>query len=355
MRNTDFSTHIIHWHNQHGRHHLPWQGADAYRVWLSEIMLQQTQVATVIPYYQRFVARFPAICDIAAAGEEDVLAYWSGLGYYSRGRNLHKAARQIMQQHGGIFPHVFADILALPGIGRSTAAAISALAFHQRQAILDGNVKRVLARYCAIEGYTSDKKIEEQLWQQAELLLPKNNIAAYTQGLMDFGATICTRSKPQCTRCPLQKNCAAFQRQRVANLPTPRTRKILPEKHSAMLLLLNENEILLEKRVGSGIWGGLWCLPEISGRMSEVHNTKNVNAHCVQHFGLGSKQTYETLSAFTHTFTHFKLHITPLLMNLSRKPTQINEPGKLWINLEDALGAAIPTPVRKIIKSVLEN
>ncbi len=349
MKDSDFPTQIIHWHSQHGRHHLPWQGADAYCVWISEIMLQQTQVATVIPYYQRFVARFPTLRDMAQASEEAVLENWSGLGYYSRGRNLYKAARQIVQQHDGEFPPTFADILALPGIGRSTAAAISALAFHQRQAILDGNVKRVLARFCAIEGYTGDKKIEAKLWRQAELFLPENNIAAYTQGLMDLGATICTRSKPQCTRCPLQKNCAAFQQQRTASLPTPRPRKTLPEKNSTLLLLLNVNEILLEKRASSGIWGGLWCFPE-------VDSTVNINAFCMQNFGLQGEQIDNALPAFTHTFTHFKMHITPLLLHVARKPMQVNEPimnqpARLWINLDEAMGAAIPTPVRKILQA----
>ncbi len=342
---SDFATRIIHWHHQHGRHHLPWQGADAYRVWLSEIMLQQTQVATVIPYYQRFVDRFPKLGDIAQASEEEVLEYWSGLGYYSRGRNLHRAAQHIMQQHGGIFPNLYSDILALPGVGRSTAAAICVFAFQQRQAILDGNVKRVLARFCAIEGYTGDKKIEAKLWQQAERFLPQNEIKTYTQGLMDLGALICTRSKPQCVRCPLQENCAAYQQQGVASLPTPRSRKTLPEKSSAMLLLISGNQILLEKRAGSGIWGGLWCFPE-------VEQSRNADAYCTRYLGLKGKQSYVTLPMFTHSFTHFKLHITPLLLHLPGKPRQISEPGKLWINLEDAPGAAIPTPVRKILRSV---
>ncbi|MEQ1673937.1 MAG: A/G-specific adenine glycosylase [Candidatus Nitrotoga sp.] len=349
---SDFATQIIHWHHQHGRHHLPWQGADAYRVWLSEIMLQQTQVATVIPYYQRFVDRFPNLSDIAQASEEEVLEYWSGLGYYSRGRNLHRAAQQIMQQHDGIFPNLYSDILALPGIGRSTAAAISAFAFQQRQAILDGNVKRVLARFCAIEGYAGDKKIEAKLWQQAERLLPKNEITTYTQGLMDLGALICTRSKPQCVYCPVQKNCAAYQQQRVASLPTPRLRKMLPEKSSAMILLISDNQTLLEKRAGSGIWGGLWSFPEIQGCFPEIEQSQHVDAYCTRYLGLEGKQSYVSLPMFTHSFTHFKLHITPLLLHLPGKPKQMSELGKLWINLEDALGAAIPTPVRKILKSV---
>ncbi len=371
-----FSTRIINWQRQHGRHGLPWQGADAYRVWLSEIMLQQTQVATVIPYYQRFVTSFPDVAALAAASEDEVLVHWSGLGYYSRARNLHVAAQFIMQQHGGEFPHHFDGILALPGIGRSTAAAISALVFHERRAILDGNVKRVLARYCAIEGYTGEKKIEAQLWQQAEALLPQETsppprgegrrgggIATYTQGLMDLGATICTRSKPQCTICPLRKDCVAYQSGRVAQLPTPRPRKVLPEKYSTFLLLLNGSDILLEKRPGSGIWGGLWCPPQFDDEQSALDwcmqrgITTSKNARRSRAGGNPANLTNqcEALPSFTHTFTHFKLHIAPLLVQVAHKPGQIQEPGRVWLDVEDALRAAIPAPVRKLIENIIRG
>lgn len=344
-----FSHRIIDWQQQHGRHGLPWQGADVYRVWLSEIMLQQTQVVTVIPYFLRFVARFPTIADLAADSEDSVLAHWSGLGYYSRARNLHRAAQLIMQRHDGKFPQQFEDILALPGIGRSTAAAISALAFHERCAILDGNVKRVLARYHAIEGYTGEKKIEAQLWQQAEALLPKGDVAVYTQGLMDLGAMICTRSKPQCSLCPLQTDCAAYQNERVAQLPTPRPRKVLPERHSTFLLLLNGSDILLEKRPGNGIWGGLWCPPHVDPKL--LKTVEDADAYCFKHFGTETIHTI-ALSTFTHTFTHFKLHITPLLLQVINKSKQIQEPGSVWLNVDDALQAAIPKPVRKLLQDV---
>ncbi|MBI5436802.1 MAG: A/G-specific adenine glycosylase [Nitrosomonadales bacterium] len=342
---SDFATRLIRWQRQHGRHGLPWQGADAYCVWLSEIMLQQTQVATVIPYYRRFVTSFPDLAALAAASEDEVLAHWSGLGYYSRARNLHVAAQLIMQRHDGAFPHHYDDILALPGIGRSTAAAISALVFHERRAILDGNVKRILARYCAIEGYTGEKKIEAQLWQQAEALLPVRDVATYTQGLMDLGALLCTRSKPQCALCPLQKDCAAYQSGRVAQLPTPRPRKVLPEKHSTFLLLLNGSDILLEKRPGSGIWGGLWCPPQVEGE-------ENIATYCMQRFGVDATQAV-ALPEFTHTFTHFKLHIAPLLVPVTHKPGQTQEPGRVWLDMEDALRAAIPSPVRKLIEKII--
>jgi len=340
-----FSQRIIEWQRQHGRHGLPWQGVDAYRVWLSEVMLQQTQVATVLPYYQRFVARFPDIATLAAASEDDVLVHWSGLGYYSRARNLHRAAQLVMQQHGGKFPQHFEDILELPGIGRSTAAAISAFVFHQRRAILDGNVKRVLARYCAIEGYTGEKKIEEQLWLQAEALLPESDVASYTQGLMDLGALLCTRSKAQCTLCPLHSNCIAYQRGLVAQLPTPRPRKRMPEKNSTFLLLLHGSDILLEKRPGSGIWGGLWCPPQLDVG-------QDVNAHCMQQFNVDTGQGL-ALPVFTHTFSHFKLHITPLYLEVVQKPSQTQERGRAWLNIEDALQAAIPAAVRKILRVLL--
>jgi A/G-specific adenine glycosylase len=358
---SNFAQRLIRWQRTHGRHDLPWQGADAYRVWLSEIMLQQTQVATVIPYYQRFVASFPNIAALAAATEDQVLAHWSGLGYYARGRNLHRAAQIIVEKFKGEFPRRFEDIVELPGVGRSTAAAICALAYHERRAILDGNVKRVLARYCGIEGWAGEKKVEEKLWQQAEALLPlplppgegwgggksvegSANIATYTQALMDMGATVCTRSRPKCTLCPVQADCVALQTERIAELPTPRPRKAVPERHATFLLLMHGNDILLEKRPGSGIWGGLWCPPqfedEAAARDWFLRN------------GMDASDG-ERLETFTHTFTHFKLHITPLKIQLARKPLRAAQPGSVWLDVDEALGAAIPTPVRMmLIKSV---
>lgn len=344
---SDFAKHIIRWQRRHGRHDLPWQGADAYLVWLSEIMLQQTRVATVIPYYRHFVTSFPDVDALAAASEDEVLAHWSGLGYYSRARNLHHAAQLIMQRHGGKIPCDFEDLLALPGIGRSTAAAICALAFHERRAILDGNVKRVLARYCAIEGYTGRKEVEAQLWRQAEALLPQRDVSTYIQGLMDLGAAICTRSKPNCDACPVQRNCAAYQGGCVVQLPTPRPRKALPEKYSTFLLLLNGSDILLERRPGSGIWGGLWCPPQVEGG-------DDVSAYCRQRFGAEVAQAV-ALPEFTHTFTHFKLHIAPLLVQVKRKSGQIQEAGRVWLALEEALCAAIPAPVRKLLQEIIRS
>jgi A/G-specific adenine glycosylase len=354
---SDFSARVIRWQKIHGRHGLPWQGADAYRVWLSEIMLQQTQVATVLPYYQRFVASFPDIAALAAASVDDVLAHWSGLGYYARGRNLHGAAKIVVEIHRGEFPRQFEQILELPGIGRSTAAAICALAFHERRAILDGNVKRVLARYCGISGSPVEKTVEAQLWQQAENLLPlpsreragerggeDNQIAIYTQALMDMGATLCTRSKPRCNDCPVQTDCVALQTNRVAELPTPRTRKAVPEKNSTFLLLLHGNDILLEKRVAQGIWGGLWCPPQIE-------DGQGVPADYVQRSGMAVMERID-LAEFTHTFTHFKLHITPVLLRVSCKPSQVQQAGSVWMDVTEALNSAIPTPVRSLLQQL---
>jgi A/G-specific adenine glycosylase len=352
-----FAARLIVWQKSHGRHGLPWQGADAYRVWLSEIMLQQTQVVTVIPYFERFVASFPDIAALAAASEEQVLAHWSGLGYYARGRNLHKAAQLIAAKHGGEFPRDFEQILELPGIGRSTAAAVCALAYHQRRAILDGNVKRVLARYCGIAGWAGEKKIEALLWQQAETLLPRPvgegwgeggnadrsaDIATYTQALMDMGATVCTRSRPKCALCPVQADCVALQTERIAELPAPRPRKAVPEKQATFLLLMHGNDILLEKRPGSGIWGGLWCPPQVEdGQESDY----------VQRNGLALSERTE-LPTFTHTFTHFKLHISPVLLRMKQKPQRVQQSGSVWLDVEEALQAAIPTPVRKMLEAL---
>jgi len=338
----EFSARLIAWQREHGRHDLPWQGANAYEVWLSEIMLQQTQVATVIPYYERFLISFPTIGALAAASEEQVLTHWSGLGYYARGRNLHRAAQIVAEKYQGEFPQQYEQILALPGIGRSTAAAICALALHQRRAILDGNVKRVLARYCGVTGGTGDKQVEAHLWGLAEQLLPQSDVASYIQAQMDMGATLCTRTKPKCELCPVNADCVAFKDRLVNELPTPRPRKTVPEKHAIFLLMMYGHDILLEKRPGVGIWGGLWCLPQLDMERGAVDNYLQRNAVQVRE----SKE----LDKFTHTFTHFKLHITPVLLHLEKPAQQMRQSVNIWLNLEDATRAAIPTPVRKILK-----
>ena len=339
---SDFSSRLIAWQKIHGRHDLPWQNTqDPYAIWVSEIMLQQTQVAAVIVYYARFMARFPNIATLAQASQEEVLQHWSGLGYYSRARNLHNAAQTIMDEFDGQFPEDFEKIQTLSGIGRSTAAAIASFAFQQNQTILDGNVKRVLARHFLIEGWTGSPKIEKALWALAETLVPDQEMIAYTQGLMDLGATICTRSKPKCELCPLNVHCMALAKNQTKALPTPKPRKAIPQKQTTMLLLLNGNEVMLEKRPPNGIWGGLWSLPEIS--MQEIPSEV-----AMQRFGL-EVESDEPLPSILHTFTHFKLEILPQPLQVIHRSLQAIRPNTIWLNIEDAIGAALPTPVRNIL------
>ena len=345
---SDFANRLIAWQKIHGRHDLPWQNTtDPYAIWVSEIMLQQTQVAAVIGYYSKFMQRFPTIASLANATQDEVLQHWSGLGYYSRARNLHNAAVTIMDDHGGQFPQDFATIQTLSGIGRSTAAAIASFAFNQVQTILDGNVKRVLARHFLIEGWTSGPKVESALWQLAESLLPEQSMVAYTQGLMDLGATLCTRSKPQCGICPLNASCKALAQQRVKDLPTPKPSKTIPEKTITMLILQHGDEILLEKRPSSGIWGGLWSFPEVE---SSADNA-DIEATALTKFGVIA-ETDTTLPSLSHVFTHFKLHIRPQTLQVLKLLPQVNQTAHMWISIEDAIGAAIPTPIRKILMSV---
>jgi len=337
----DFSRLLIEWQKHHGRHGLPWQQTrDPYAVWLSEIMLQQTQVASVIPYYQRFIARFPDIATLAAASQDEVLAHWSGLGYYARGRNLHHAAQLVAARHGGVFPSDPESVVALPGIGRSTAAAILAFSFGQRRAILDGNVKRVLARCFGIVGYPGAKAVENRLWQQAEALLPESGIETYTQALMDLGATLCTR-KPSCAACPLGSGCVAYNEKRVAELPTPKPRKPLPQKETAMLILLRQGEVYLEKRPPTGIWGGMWSLPE----------APVLEADALALLGMAGRED-KPLPERQHTFTHFRLRIVPRVFKVTELQLGAREPDGLWLNLGDALGAALPKPVREILEGL---
>ena len=344
---SNFAQRIITWQKQHGRHDLPWQtkpnqAQNPYAIWVSEIMLQQTQVTAVIGYYQRFMARFPTIQSLAAAEQEEVLQYWSGLGYYSRARNLHHAAQTIVDEFNGEFPQDFTAMQSLSGIGRSTAAAIAAFAFHQVQTILDGNVKRVLARHFAIEGWPGTPSIEKSMWAWAESLLPQQDMVAYTQGLMDLGATLCTRSKPSCNTCPLNTSCLAHAQQRVHQLPTPKPKKISPQKYTTMLILRHGNDVLLQKRPAKGIWGGLWSLPEID--MQTI-----ATEAALTNFGL-EVETQEPLPVLQHAFTHYNLDLLPQPLDVLSKP--IPTPNTIWLPIEDAIGAAIPTPVRKILLSL---
>lgn len=337
----DFAPRLIAWQKAHGRHGLPWQVSDPYAVWVSEIMLQQTQVETVIPYYGRFVARFPDIASLAAAPEDAVLALWSGLGYYARARNLHAAAKRIMADHGGRFPSGFDAMLTLPGIGRSTAAAISAFAFGEQRAILDGNVKRVFCRLFGVDGWPGEKSVETRLWERAEALLPEREIQAYTQGIMDLGATLCRRSRPDCANCPFADDCIANREGRQGELPAARPRKDLPERDTIMLVLRHAGQILLQKRPPTGIWGGLWSLPECTSDDDIVLT--------VRRLGYESEHLAD-LPRLDHTFSHFRLTIHPRARAVLHRPDAAGEPGLIWLTPEEACQAALPAPVRKIIE-----
>ena len=340
---TSFAARLLAWHKRHGRHDLPWQGTrDPYRIWVAEIMLQQTQVGAVIPYYSRFLQRFPDITTLAGAEQDEVLRLWSGLGYYSRARNLQRAAQLVAERHAGVFPRTLNEIEALPGIGRSTAAAIAAFAYGTRAAILDGNVKRVLARHFAIAGFPGERRVETRLWQLAEEQLPLRAIGRYTQAMMDLGATLCTRARPACGACPVAQSCRALALARVRDFPAPRPAKAVPTRATHMLLLLKDGEVLLEKRPPSGIWGGLWSLPEIA-------DSAGARAHCRSHYGC-SIAAPQALAPLAHGFTHFKLMIQPLLCRVVKLTPAAREAGLVWLSLEEAHGAAIPVPVRKLLE-----
>ena len=341
---TTFARKIIAWQLREGRHDLPWQDSrDPYRVWVSEIMLQQTQVAAVMPYFSRFMQSFPDVVCLATAPDDDVMRLWAGLGYYARVRNLHRAAKQIVELHDGIFPNTFEAILSLPGIGRSTAAAISAFAFGAREAILDGNVKRVFARQFGVEGDVRSKPVEEKLWVLAEEKLPRTNIETYTQGLMDLGATICTRSQPVCLLCPVRASCVALNEGRIEELPERGAKRETPHRQTRMLVLLSNGELLLEKRPPRGIWGGLWCLPELP-----VEDDVFTVLH--QRYGLKGRVVQE-LARVEQGFTHYSLSIFPLEIAVRRAAANTLKPGLMWVNLDEADTAAIPAPVKRILRA----
>ena len=344
-RTTAFAPTIIRWQRRHGRHDLPWQGTrDPYAIWLAEIMLQQTQVSTVVPYYQRFRARFPDIASLAAASEDEVLRLWSGLGYYSRARNLHRAAQVVVERHGGKFPEALADIASLSGIGRSTAAAIAGFAFGARSAILDGNVKRVLARHFLVGGFPGERAVERKLWALAESLVPARDNAAYIQGLMDLGATVCTARAPQCPSCPVRATCGARAEGRVADFPAPRPRKVVPTRRTSMLVLRHGGEVMLEKRPSVGVWGGLWCFPELA-------RGEDAGALSERRYGCRTSRV-ERLGVLRHGFTHFALHITPVVAEVRRIAPRAAQPGVVWLPIAEALGAAVPVPVRKLLRAL---
>ena len=343
---SSFAARIVAWQKQHGRHDLPWQNTrDPYRIWLSEIMLQQTQVSAVIPYYQRFLARLPDLASLAAATEDEVLRLWSGLGYYARARNLHRAARSIVHDLAGEFPRDLAAVSALSGIGPSTAAAICAFAYGARHAILDGNVKRVLARYFGVAGFPGDKRVEGQLWVHSNAVLPDRDIESYTQGLMDLGAGICLRKRPDCGRCPVAAGCVAHCQKRTAELPASRPARAVPERSTTMLILQRDGEVMLEKRPAPGVWGGLWCFPEV--------DAKRIAEECIGRYGVEATAV-DRLALIEHGFTHFKLFITPVVVAV-RSRARAEEPGRVWLTPEDALGAAIPVAVKRILQALVQR
>lgn len=333
-----FARRLLAWHRLHGRHDLPWQQTrEPYRIWLSEIMLQQTQVATVIPYYARFLARFPDIATLAAAPLDEVLAHWAGLGYYARARNLHRCAETVVAAHGGSFPDDPAAIAALPGIGRSTAAAIAAFAFGRRGAILDGNVKRVLARVFGVDGFPGKPAVERKFWELAESLLPERDIEAYTQGIMDLGATVCTRRRPDCGRCPMQGSCIAERDGRQADLPTAKPATKTPERTGRYCLFVADGKVLLERRPPSGIWGGLLVLPEGEPDLLAASLGLRILAR-------------EDLPPHRHAFTHFRLTMHTVRC-VVEAPSAFGEAGMIWLPLSAIAGAGVPAPVLRILTS----
>jgi A/G-specific adenine glycosylase len=311
---------------------------------VSEIMLQQTRVATAIPYFSRFMARFPDVPALANASEDEVMAAWSGLGYYRRARMLHAAAGRMVELHGGRVPDGFGSLLELPGIGRSTAGAIAALAFGRRCAILDGNVKRVFARHDGIDAWPGDPAVERRMWVLAEQRLPDAHIQAYTQGLMDLGATLCARARPDCRSCPVRGDCVALRDDRVAELPVARARKPLPERRVTMLVLHDRGRVLIEKRPPTGVWAGLWSLPEATDRDA---------GSMLSRLGFEVGET-RALPPLRHTFTHFRLDIAPLLVYVARATPRAEAPGRRWLDLNEADGAALPAPVKKLLAGLKE-
>jgi len=349
MPRTRFSGRLLRWWDRHGRKDLPWQRRpSAYRVWVSEIMLQQTQVATVIPYFQHFMKQFPSLKRLAEAPLDEVLACWSGLGYYARGRNLQRAALLIRLRYKGRFPDQLESLMALPGIGRSTAAAILALARNQPHAILDGNVKRVLCRHGAIPGWPGQAAVEKQLWQRAQYYMATDRCADYTQALMDLGATCCLPRKPHCGICPVRGDCRALALNQVQRFPEKKPRTPLPVRKVVFIVARDHaGQVLLEQRPASGLWGGLWCFPE-------APSIAQARRLCRTRLGLRI-QSQRTLAKIRHTFSHFQLHITPLLLHTEEAAQAVLEGElQLWYNLAQAPALGLAAPVSRLLDSLKE-
>jgi len=345
---TDFSRRLLAWYDVAGRKDLPWQqSADPYRVWVSEIMLQQTQVQTVIPYFERFVESFPTVTALADAELDDVLHHWSGLGYYARARNLHRAARIVRDDHGGEFPTNIDVVIALPGIGRSTAGAILSIALNQWHPILDGNVKRVLARHGAIAGWPGKTAVAKRLWALAESHTPKAQTGEYTQAIMDLGATLCTRSNPDCGRCPVNEDCKAYATASVADFPGRKPKKEKPLRETTMVIAESSEGIYLERRPEAGIWGGLWSLPELGDRSIERWCRDELD---------GAAAVSESWQTLRHSFSHYDLDIQPILVRVDSPLSKVADSDTTaWYRLGEAPPGGIAAPVRKLIDQLKKS
>jgi len=344
---SNFPGRVLRWYEQHGRKHLPWQQPDAYRVWVSEIMLQQTQVQTVIPYFERFMRSFPSVVGLADADIDAVLDQWSGLGYYARARNLHSAARTVRDEHNGDFPKRFEDVLALPGIGRSTAGAIMALAYGERYPILDGNVKRVLARHGAIAGWPGKTDVAKALWRAAEDYMPQTGVREYTQAMMDLGATVCTRSRPECDACPVHADCAARAAGTIDQFPGRKAKKAKPLKQTTMVLAVSGGSIYLERRPPAGIWGGLWSLPELSnGQVGDWCRATLDSAG----------RSMESWDTMRHSFSHYDLDIQPVVVRIEATSRKVADNDDVtWHSLDAAPPGGIAAPVQKLINTLKDE
>jgi len=340
---SEFAARILSWFDDHGRKDLPWQrNINPYRVWISEIMLQQTQVQTVIPYYERFMHSFPDLASLADADIDTVLQHWSGLGYYARARNLHRAAQTIRDDHDGIFPGTFDGVVKLPGIGRSTAAAVLAIATGARHAILDGNVKRVLARHGALAGWPGKTEVVNRLWSSAEENTPTNRVADYTQAIMDLGATLCTRSKPRCDACPVAVDCLARETDTIDQYPGRKPKKDKPLRATTMVLAVNNGAVFLERRPPVGIWGGLWSLPEV----------ENIDEWCRRTLDQQPGDT-EQHAVLRHSFSHFDLDIQPVVVRVATLSRRVaDSPDTTWYRLDDEPPGGMAAPVQRLINSL---
>ncbi|WP_017347657.1 A/G-specific adenine glycosylase [Pantoea sp. A4] len=343
MQAPQFAQQVLDWYQRFGRKTLPWQQEKTpYKVWLSEVMLQQTQVATVIPYFERFMARFPTVTDLAAAPLDEVLHLWTGLGYYARARNLHKAAKQVVDKHQGEFPRNFDDVAALPGVGRSTAGAVLSLSMGQHFPILDGNVKRVLARCYTVAGWPGKKEVENRLWRISEEVTPAQGVSQFNQAMMDLGAMVCTRSRPKCEICPLSNGCVAYANQSWANYPGKKPKQTLPERSGWFLMIQHEDEVWLQQRPPVGLWGGLFCFPQFS---TEAAMYDWLHAH-----GIHSRP--QQLTAFRHTFSHFHLDIVPMWLSWPSAGSLMDEADALWYNLAQPPSVGLAAPVERLLNEL---